>query len=876
LLALYGKVYEGKGVGDDERSIVQSQLKLSGLVKAEDRYLHIRNEIYRRAFDLAWVRENTAVNWAPIVAGIAVFVALLAIGSILYNFWVGMQVDVCEGKLRKPGVVPEEKFDCLAKIFRSRDLFEATNYDYRANELFYGLSGEEQSALFNVTGVQEPDLVVVITGLYVTLADVDGTDSTGVDGTDRIGSLLKAMARALDRCGGTGEAIKLREEIDDWGEGRELVRQDPEAALRAYNRAIALNGENPATLYERARVLIELLEYEQALSDLDQVVAIAMEAETTPTPPPSTGTLTTTSTSTRDADVLPIQTLTSSIGVSPVRTPSSGEVISPIGTSPPGEVISPIEIPPPGVTAISTPSPVSTETPMPTPTSEPVSVVSEFATFGERISAVRNLIYSDPELVSFLVSASSSEYLYLRESGLVPTPTLVPTRMPTPIYTPTTMPTPTVGLVPTPTPSATGTIFFTRSDPSDDRDIYWIKPDGSTEGLFYGSDRSDVDARISPDGTQVIFTYGQEGDPDQSDIYRINLDGTGLQQLTNTPSRVEHSAWWSPDGTLIAYLGTYGGAGSGTVWTMNPDGSNQTQIVRGGEAHKASFGSDGRIYFQSIGLQTSTYDLYRVNSDGSSLEIVVETPNDSEMDLMLSPDGTRLVFSRTSGLGTNADICSLEDRCLPDIWLMDVDGGNEVQLTSNHGNNRAPVWSPDGTKIAFVSDVDGDHGIFIMNADGSGMHQVTHNTVGDWTSHWADVEIDAVVACSCKDTHEPDDLEYYLDWPPLEPGMPVDGYICYEHIHLEDGESVERDWYYFQIDSLYDIEVDLDVPDTVNYDLFLWVGDHWEPSENPERGADEHIEWSPWGIGTYVVVVKSAGDWDNCNPYTLEVTLKPQ
>lgn len=60
----------------------------------------------------------------------------------------------------------------------------------------------------------------------------------------------------------------------------------------------------------------------------------------------------------------------------------------------------------------------------------------------------------------------------------------------------------------------------------------------------------------------------------------------------------------------------------------------------------------------------------------------------------------------------------------------------------------------------------------------------------------------------------------------------------------------------------------------LDYDLFLWVGDHWEPSQNPERGADEHIEWSPWGIGTYYVAVKSLGDADNCEPYTLTVTLK--
>ena len=129
--------------------------------------------------------------------------------------------------------------------------------------------------------------------------------------------------------------------------------------------------------------------------------------------------------------------------------------------------------------------------------------------------------------------------------------------------------------------------------------------------------------------------------------------------------------------------------------------------------------------------------------------------------------------------------------------------------------------------------------------------------------------------CACQDTHEPDQYEDYMNWPALESGEPFESYICWEDIHLENGESVERDWYWFKIDELYDIEVDLDVPDTVNYDLFLWVGD-WVREEDTGRGVDEHIEWSAKGIGYYVVVVKSIGDSDNCTPYELTVTLKPQ
>jgi len=130
LLALYRKVYTGRRIGDDERSFPQNQLKLSGLVKTEDGYLYIRNEIYRRAFDLAWVRENMPTNWASVVTGIAVFVALLAVGSMLYSFWVGIQFQDCENDFLK--VSPSDRLTYLARAFKLRDPFGLTDYNYRA------------------------------------------------------------------------------------------------------------------------------------------------------------------------------------------------------------------------------------------------------------------------------------------------------------------------------------------------------------------------------------------------------------------------------------------------------------------------------------------------------------------------------------------------------------------------------------------------------------------------------------------------------------------------------------------------------------------------------------------------------------------------
>lgn len=86
LLNLYKRVYQGERVANDGQSIIQNQLKLSGLLKEEGGYLHTRNNIYTHVFDLAWVKENTAIDWTRIFAGAAALVAIVAVG-VLIRVW---------------------------------------------------------------------------------------------------------------------------------------------------------------------------------------------------------------------------------------------------------------------------------------------------------------------------------------------------------------------------------------------------------------------------------------------------------------------------------------------------------------------------------------------------------------------------------------------------------------------------------------------------------------------------------------------------------------------------------------------------------------------------------------------------------------------
>ena len=71
------------------------------------------------------------------------------------------------------------------------------------------------------------------------------------------------------------------------------------------------------------------------------------------------------------------------------------------------------------------------------------------------------------------------------------------------------------------------------------------------------------------------------------------------------------------------------------------------------------------------------------------------------------------------------------------IFIMDEDGSNVVQLTNNDGINSHPAWSPDGEQIVFNSDRRGDHEIFVMNADGTGSRQLTTNLSDDFNPSWS-------------------------------------------------------------------------------------------------------------------------------------------
>lgn len=84
--------------------------------------------------------------------------------------------------------------------------------------------------------------------------------------------------------------------------------------------------------------------------------------------------------------------------------------------------------------------------------------------------------------------------------------------------------------------------------------------------------------------------------------------------------------------------------------------------------------------------------------------------------------------------GQNGKIAFVSDRDgNPEIYVMEADGSNQVNLTNHPSSDRNPTWSPDGRQIAFVSDRDGERAIYVMDNDGSNLRFLVRGEYPAWS-----------------------------------------------------------------------------------------------------------------------------------------------
>jgi len=224
---------------------------------------------------------------------------------------------------------------------------------------------------------------------------------------------------------------------------------------------------------------------------------------------------------------------------------------------------------------------------------------------------------------------------------------------------------------------------------------------GIREEIYTGFATSlNNDHGISPDGKRLVISHHVDDLPSgqNSIIFTLPYEGGTPVRVTEKGPSYWHG--WSPDGKYLIYTGNRNGQWD--IYRIPAEGGEEVQMTNSpGLDDGSSYSSDGQqIWFNSN--RTGAMEIWRMNADGSNPKQVT---SDSYQNWFPheSPDGSKVIF-----LSYLPDVDPWDHPYYRHVMLRIMDTETLVpkviaHLYGGQGTINVPSWSPDGKKVAFVS-----------------------------------------------------------------------------------------------------------------------------------------------------------------------------